>query len=57
MAGTTLSLMGIPITGDTIGDKDVATPGTRGNMPMRQMGHVQASMRGFRSIILFLFGA
>ncbi len=56
MAGTTLSLMGIPITGDTIGDKDVATPGTRQNMPMRSMGYVQASMRGLRSIILLLLG-
>ena len=31
--------------------------GVKGNMPMRQMGHIQAAMRGFRSIILFLIGA
>ena len=29
----------------------------KGNMPMRSMGHIQMSMRGFRSIILFLLGA
>ncbi len=28
----------------------------KGNMPMRQMGHVQAAMRGFRIILFSLFG-
>ena len=28
----------------------------RGNMPMRQMGHIQAAMRGFRIILFALFG-
>ena len=27
------------------------------NMPMNQMGYLQASLRGFRSIILLLLGA
>ena len=28
----------------------------KGNMHMRQMGHIQAAWRGFRSIILILMG-
>ncbi len=31
--------------------------GGRSTMPMRQMGYLQQQIRGFRSIILFLFGA
>ena len=31
--------------------------GVSGNTHMRQMGYVQAAMRGFRSILFFLMGA
>lgn len=33
-----------------------APPSYKGNMPVRQMGYVQAAIRGFRSIILLLIG-
>ena len=57
MAGTTLSLMGIPITGDTIGNKDEAAQPARNTMLMRQSGYAQMQMRGLRSIVLHLLGA
>ena len=36
--------------------KTESVEGVSGNMPMRQMGHVQAAMRSFRIILFLLTG-
>ena len=36
--------------------KVLSVGGVGGNMPMRQMGHVQAAMRSFRIILFLLTG-